>query len=210
MKMYDGVLQRVRRLEEKNGIRYATCDGKLYLTARVFLIIAFAYGMAINLLYLLGMLITKSGDAKDVYTYILTPVVCSVALIAGFVLLLKKIHIAGGVLSVAASTVLALFFIPLMEGDIANTLQAKYYYRHLAPMSIIFIAAVVMTFIAIRADLKLKKTYNKVVENIYTLYKVNLAEGEDMPEDEWENFLESYEPNNLNNQFLKQNEKLEE
>ena len=35
MKMYDNVLRRVRMVEEKNGIRYAKTDGKLYLALRI-------------------------------------------------------------------------------------------------------------------------------------------------------------------------------
>ncbi len=206
MKMYYGVLQRVKRLEEKNGIHYATCEGKLYKTLKVFYIIAFAYGMAINLLFLLGMLFMGINSAKEAYYYILTPTVCSVLLIAGFVLTLKKVHIAGGILSAISAIVLAVFFIPLMEGDYVNSLQPQYYWRHLAPMAIILITGVTMSFIGISAKSKLKKMYNKVVENIYNTYKVNVADGEDISEEQWEEFLENFDPNDYNNQFTKKAE----
>ena len=52
MKMQESVLRRVRAVEEKNGIKYAKTDGKLYKTLRVFYIIIFAYTMVINLLYI--------------------------------------------------------------------------------------------------------------------------------------------------------------
>ncbi len=54
MKMYDGVLQRVRQIEEKNGIYYAKTDGALYKTVSVFLIIALIYTLGINLLCVAG------------------------------------------------------------------------------------------------------------------------------------------------------------
>lgn len=54
MKMYDGVLQRVRQIEEKNGIHYAKTDGALYKTLSVFLIIALIYTLGINLLCVAG------------------------------------------------------------------------------------------------------------------------------------------------------------
>ncbi len=209
MKMYDGVLRRVKKLEEKNGIHYASTDGKLYKTARVFFVIAFAWGMAINLLYLLGMAFTKS-TAKEIYTYILTPAVCTAALIAGFILLLKKINIAGGILSVVPACVLAVFFIPLLEGDYVGTLNPKYYWGHLAPMALIVITAFIMTLVAVRANIKLKKMYLKVVGNIYNTYKINAENGEDMSEEQWQEFLESFDPYNYNRQFEKNTEQASE
>ena len=54
MKMYDGVLQRVRQIEEKNGIRYVTTQGKLYKALSIILIIALIYTLVINLFCILG------------------------------------------------------------------------------------------------------------------------------------------------------------
>ena len=34
MNMYEGVLNRVRQIEEKNGIKYAKTDGKLFKTLK--------------------------------------------------------------------------------------------------------------------------------------------------------------------------------
>lgn len=39
MKKFDGVLKRVRMLEEKNGISYAKPEGKLYKTLKVLYIL---------------------------------------------------------------------------------------------------------------------------------------------------------------------------
>ena len=39
MKMYDSVLQRVKILEEKNGIKYANTDGKLYKALKIIFIV---------------------------------------------------------------------------------------------------------------------------------------------------------------------------
>ena len=54
MKMYDGVLQRVKQVEEKHGIKYATTDGMLYKTLSILLIIALIYTIGINLLCVAG------------------------------------------------------------------------------------------------------------------------------------------------------------
>lgn len=54
MKMYEGVLQRVKQVEEKHGIKYATTEGALYKTLSIFLIIALVYTIGINLLCVAG------------------------------------------------------------------------------------------------------------------------------------------------------------
>lgn len=54
MKMYDGVLQRVKQIEEKNGIHYAKTNGALYKALSVVLIIALIYTLGINLLCVAG------------------------------------------------------------------------------------------------------------------------------------------------------------
>ena len=54
MKMYDGVLQRVKQIEDKHGIKYATTDGALYKILSVLLIIALIYTIGINLLCVAG------------------------------------------------------------------------------------------------------------------------------------------------------------
>lgn len=61
MKMYDGVLQRVRQIEEKNGIRYAKPDGALYKTFKVILIIALIWTLIINLLIIMGSALSLSS-----------------------------------------------------------------------------------------------------------------------------------------------------
>ena len=61
MKMYDGVLQRVKQIEEKNGIRYAKPDGALYKTFKVILIIALVWMVCINLLIILGSALSLSS-----------------------------------------------------------------------------------------------------------------------------------------------------
>ena len=88
MKMQESVLRRVRAVEEKNGIKYAKTDGKLYKTLRVFYIIIFAYTMVINLLYISGMALVYGGteDFKNVVNSLIAVCVCTALIIAGFVL----------------------------------------------------------------------------------------------------------------------------
>jgi len=64
--------------------------------------------------------------------------------------------------------------------------------------------------IEIRESMKTKASYTRVTENLYNLYKVNVAKGEEINEEQWEMFLEKYDPFNYKPQFLNSETKAEE
>lgn len=207
MKMHESILKRVRMLEQKNGIAYMDTDSSFYKTFRIFFIIAFCYGIIINLFYIIGMILIGEENSIDFYKYILTPAICSVLMFIGFILELKKINVSGAVFSVVPAVVLALFFKNISYGIEANAIQPMYYWRHLAPMAIIVISSLVMSIIAIRANVKLKKMYIRVVNNIYSTYKVNISEDADISSEQWDEFLKNFNPNDYSAQFLNISEK---
>ncbi len=203
MEMYSGVLERVRRIEQKNNIVYAKEDGKLYKTIKVLFILAFAYGIGVNLLYLLGMLLQYSGKLAEYAKYFITPAVCTALITAGFVFFLKKFHFTSCCLTVVPATILIFFFKPLLEDELTlNSVQPKYYWRHLAPMLLIIILIIWGSVIAIRAKKKTRDQYNRVCTNLYNLYKINVTDGGDLTEEQWDEFLRSYDPHNYKPQFL--------
>ena len=53
MKMYEGVLKRVKQLEEKNGIKYSKTDGKLFTSFKVINVLAFIWTVIMNFLYII-------------------------------------------------------------------------------------------------------------------------------------------------------------
>ncbi len=196
MKMYDSVLKRVKILEEKNGIKYADTNGRLYSTTKVLFILIFIYAMVIKSFYFLGALIVPQLELE-----VVTPAICTALLIAGFVLAVCKVHIIGSVLTAVSSVILTLNFSKVLIDDLTDKLLPKFYWAHLAPLCLLVICAVIMTVIAVRSKIKLKKMYNKVAENIYNTYKINVAGGEVIDEEKWEEFLENFDPNNYNQQF---------
>ncbi len=197
MKMYDSVLQRVRMLEEKNGIKYATTEGKLYKGLKIVFIILFSYAMLIKSFYLLGAVI-----ASQLKLQVITPAVGTALIIAGFVLVLLKQHIIGTAITTASSAVLIFTFGGMLVDSYTEKLVLKFYWAHLIPLLLLVIFSVWMTVIAVRARLKLKHMYNRVAENIYNAYKINVADGEAVDEEKWEEFLEKFDPTNYNSQFV--------
>lgn len=204
MKMYDSVLQRVKMIEEKNGIKYATTDGKLYKGVKIVFIILFSYAMMMKSFYLLGAVI-----ASQLKLPLITPVVGTTLIIAGFVLLLLKQHIIGTAITTASSAVLIFTFGRMLIDSYTEKLVLKFYWAHLIPLLLLVIFSVWLTVIAVRARLKLKHMYNRVVENIYNAYKINIADGEAVEEEKWEEFLEKFDPTNYNSQFVSNEEKSE-
>lgn len=207
MKMYDGVLKRVRQIEEKNGIKYATTDGKLYTFLKVIYILAFSWGMLMNLLFVLGNLLLYSGTengTRALYYYTIPIAVCSLILITALVLCCLKKHLISGILNVVPSVVMLVLFGSISTDSLGFLGMASWYYwRHLAPLGLIIITAFFMTFIALRADYKLKKLYKKVTENLFEQYG-NVSE---LNDEEWDAFLHNYDHETYKKQFVKQMEK---
>ena len=201
MKMQESVLRRVRAVEEKNGIKYAKTDGKLYKTLRVFYIIIFAYTMVINLLYISGMALVYGGteDFKNVVNSLIAVCVCTALIIAGFVLSFFRFKLAAGIISVVPE----IFLIPVFGLELRDSLgfmgfKTSFYWRHLAPLAILIILMTATTVIAVRAKVKTEKQYKKVTDNLYKLYKES---GADLSDEQWEEFLANYDPTDYKKLF---------
>lgn len=199
MKLYYNILERVRAVEEKRGIKYAKTDGKLYCTLKVFYIIAFAYTMGINLLFTLGTVISEI-NFKNLKNSLITVTVFSVLLIASLVIMRFKdklwANITSGVLNLLSSVGLLFSFAVLMEDSIGFMgLKTNFYWRHFIPLVLIIILSVWLTVIAVRSIIKTNSAYKKVVENIYALHKVS-AEESNFTEEQWDEILRDYDPRN--------------
>ena len=201
MKMQESVLRRVRMIEEKNGIKYAKTEGKLYKTLRVLYIITFAYTMAINLLYIAGMLLVYGGtdNFKNVVNSLISVCVCTAVIIAGFVLSFFRFKFAAGVMSIAPEIFLIPVFGAVMKDDLGFMgFTASFFWRHFAPLALLVILMTATTVIAVRARIKTEKQYKKVTENLYKLYQ---STGGDISDDQWEEFLKEYDPTDYKKLF---------
>lgn len=199
--MQESVLMRVRMIEEKNGIKYAKTDGKLYKTLRVLYIITFAYTMAINLLFIAGMLLVYGGtdNFKNVANSLISVCICTAVIIAGFVLSFFRFKFAAGVMSIAPEIFLIPVFGAVMKDDLGFMgFTASFFWRHFAPLALLVILMTATTVIAVRARIKTEKQYKKVTENLYKLYQ---STGGDISDDQWEEFLKEYDPTDYKKLF---------
>ena len=191
MKMQESVLRRVRMVEEKHGITYAKTDGRLYKALRVSYTLLFIYTMGINLLFICGMLITRLGtdNFKGILNSLITVIVCTVLIIAGYVLSFTRFKLVSGILSVLPEIMLVVVFGSIMKDSLGVMgFKVSYFWRHFAPLLILVILMAVTTVIAVRARIKTDK---KVLDNLYALYSLN---SDDISDEQWEAFLEEYDP----------------
>lgn len=194
MKMQESVLKRVRMIEEKHGITYAKTDGKLYKALRVSYTLLFIYTMGINLLFIFGMLLTRLGtdNFKSILNSLITVIVCTVLIIAGYVLSFTRFKLVSGILSVLPEIMLVAVFGSIMKDSLGVMgFTPSYFWRHFAPLLILVILMAATTVIAVRARIKTEKQYKKVLDNLYALYSVNTN---DISDEQWEIFLAEYDP----------------
>ena len=209
MKKLDGVLRRVRALEEKRGIAYAKPEGKLYKTLRVLYTLVYIYGMGINLLFIAAMSLKLDAGGvatKDVLNSIITVSVCSFLSIVGFILMYCKVYLTAGILSVVP----LIFTIPLFAGAMEESIDGilgyrySFYWRHFLPVLVLTLLMLWMTIIAKRAQIKTDRMYKKVTENLFNMYKLSEGEAENISEEQWESFLTNYNPDDYKGQFVKE------
>ena len=156
--------------------------------------------------YTMGRIVVGRANGwteKDFTADIIPPVVCLCLMIAGFVLLIKKVHIVSAFFNVLPATVMIFFFRYRLSDEFTiDSVYPKYYWRHFAPLLLVVVLSVWLVVIAVRANLKFKNQYTRVTENLYNLYKVKVGNGEEVSEDQWDLFLQKYDPFSYKPQFL--------
>ncbi len=209
MKKYEGVLKRVRILEEKNGIKYAKTDGKLYVALKVLYSIVGVWALLMNLFFILGFLLQYTGtdNMPSALNYILIVSVFTVLMIAGYVLSCCRIYLVGGIISVISEIALIPFFGSILTDSLGFLgFKLSFYWRHFVPLAIMLVLMIAMTVIAVRANLKTNSMYKKVCANLYSMYNIAVANGEPVTDEQWEEFLSGFDPAQYRKQFKKQEE----
>ena len=190
MKMYDNILQKVRLYEEKRGIVYTKTDGKLYKGLKFFYILLFVYTMVMNLFFLLGAVLSETVFIA-LKNSVFTVFGLSMTLVVSLVVMRFKntvwANILSAVLNVLSCVGLGFTFGVLLQDVIG--FKASFYWRHLVPLCLMVIVTLALNFVALRAVFKTRKTYKKMVENIYSTYQA--SEETVLSDEQWEEVLKS-------------------
>ena len=204
MKKYEGVLKRVRQIEAKKGRDYVSTDSKLYKGLKIFYFLAFIYTMAINALFIMGMVIMLDSDTTKNSNAVNGMIIVSIAtalIIATLVLLKYKKHLISGIMGFVSEVSLIFIFASMME-DINGLWNLKYsfYYRHGIPLLIMALLIAVMTVISVIENRKINKAYKKVMEDLYSKFIAEEGDGETVSEEKWTEFLKNYDPDKAKKQ----------
>ena len=208
MKKNANILLRMHQKEARADITRVGVDGALDKLCKIFYIIAFAYTMGINLIYTLSiwmnsnhviesigkgnLTVLQEDQLAGVKNSIILVCLMSALLIAGLVLLLRRVFIPSLVINAAAPIILLIHFAQRMSETLAaNGLLCSYTYNHLIPLCLLFITGVVFSIAGIRFNVSENRAYTDFVDK---LYERNSADFDKMTDEEWEAFLSSYEP----------------
>ena len=194
MAFNENILNRVKEREQKSGVYYAKKDGNGYKICKWFYVLAFAFTMVINALYIIGILLIKSelpsNSTMDMNGFI---TVCILTAVMLFVFILSKFNanpiVAGvfGGLNVILSVCFTIVYGRMLGNTYVN-LPAKFYLVHLLPLLIVAVCSVVMAVIVIISYLKTKRSYERVLEIVFREY--NALPDENKPE--WEEFVDNF------------------
>ncbi len=189
MKMYENVLEKVHAYESKKNIVYATVDSPSYRRIKALYFLALIFTLGVNLILIYGHFAfeTLSIDNNVIYTVITLSVLLIVATV---VLHFKKhlwTHFTALLLNAASATGILLSLSNILVDEVGD-LVGKFYYAHLAPLCLVFICTLVLTVIAVRAHLKIRKTYNKILENLYSAYG-KVEDDRNITEEEWDEII---------------------
>lgn len=191
MKKYESILKRVDEIEEKYGIKYAGPKSRLFTGLRAGYTIVFIYTLGINLILLLGMLMMReNGNVNKNLT--VSVAVCTVLIVAGFVLLQTRFLITGAVLSIIPSFYSIFMFSPFMTDSLGFFgYKPAFYVRHFIPLLLMLILLVLMLVIVVRYRVKKDRAYKRITENLYIEYH---SKDDNISDEQWEEFLANYDP----------------
>lgn len=193
-----------RRLEDKE--RWGHVGGRIYTIAKIFYIIGFLCVIIINLGYIIGLIFseisinsvldaTQNSDQYSVSNlaasrsslYLVSVMSC--LLLAGFVLLLCKKHLAALVCTALPVAPLLAHFYHDLADQINNGEPSRYLLFHVLPLALMLVTAIIMFIINVKEKRAENAAYDKLAAAIY---KKHAKEEGVMGQEEWEELLNKY------------------
>ena len=190
MKMNETILRYTLKSEEKYNIRYAKKNGPLYGGFKAAYLVSYIYAAVFAVFVVLGIwfndeILTNLNTVYTVGAFLIFGLAACV--FNGF-----KIPIGTAVCAVPVSVFAALKFAKLLpDPNGLLGLNGKFYWAHLLPILVMCVSAAAMLIIDLRARCLLKRGYDKISNRLYAEYS---AHAENLSEEEWEQFLKTYDP----------------
>lgn len=193
MKKNPHILALVDKYRYRKGIVITDEKSGIYKGFKITYIISVLWTFIFNSLFLIGNLVTLQFSETEIKTTpAISELIATVLLIVGFVLILKRLYIAGGILNILSTIMGTVQYYTLLLNDIqlSGGITHFFFWRHLAPAVILLITCFVICFIGIKAKMFLNRDYKKMLERLYIKNSEKLA---DINDEGWQELLESGE-----------------
>ncbi len=193
MKKNPHILDLVEKYRYRKGITVTDEKSSIYKTFKIIYIVAALWTFVFNSLFLIGNLVTlEFSESKIKTTPAITQAIATLLLVVGFILLLKKLYIAGGILNIVSTVMGTVQYYTLLLSDIQlkGGITHFFFWRHFAPAVILIVACIVISYIGIKAKILLNRDYKKMLERLYIKNKEKLAV---LNDEDWQELLESGE-----------------
>ena len=193
MKKNPHVLALVDKYRYRKGIVINDEKSGIYKGFKITYIISVLWTFIFNSLFLIGNLVTlEFSDTKIKTTPAITQLIATLLLIVGFILILKKFYISGGILNILSTVMGTVQYFTLLLNDIQlkGGISHFFFWRHLAPAVILIITCLVICCIGIKAKILLNRDYKKMLERLYVK---NSEKHANISDDGWQELLESGE-----------------
>lgn len=193
MKKNPHILALVDKYRCRKGIVITDEKSGFYKGFKIVYIISVLWTFVFNSLFLIGNLITLQFSETKIKTNpAITQSIATLLLIVGFILILKKLYIPGGILNILSTLIGTAQYFTLLLNDIQlnGGITHFFFWRHLAPAVILIITCSVLCFIGIKAKVLLNRDYKKMLERLYIKNSEKLVNTSD---DGWQELLESGE-----------------
>lgn len=188
------ILEHVEKYKHKYGISYADEKGSLVKTLFIISSVVWIYSFFMTVLFLLSTFLKiKIGIASFNYiaSSFVTVCVCACIMIIGAILYLCRQKIVGCAVVCAVQPLVILAFSHITRNS-AGEINLSFYWRHAVPAVILFCLTLWIMIVLIRAKIKTDKLYNMLLDGLYKQY--GQKDGEKLTEEQWQDFLEGYNP----------------
>ncbi len=207
MNGYSGIIKRVEQYEKKCEIRYAKSNGGLFKALAVICAIFTAYMLFVNTIACISFLMRAGvvgeynyfGKSEIIFMLVsnILPLIC---IILNF---LKNNAVKSAsliVLLIQSTYVFIRFCFISNDGLSTFGFKAYFYWRHLLPFAIALLCCIWMLIIILRQEVRLRRRYRKILNDLYVAYKNKGIDKSIEPSDElWEEFIENYDPTYMKN-----------
>ncbi len=216
MKMYKGVLQKLEQNRIKRGI-IPLNTGLKFKLSKLLYFLSLVYAAFTTLVFIVGVAMKAAFSQDSFWEFISertvdysTAIIGLALLIVGFVLTFKKYRTVTTaslalILTLISAVVLIFFFKNELIDSLTDKVFVKFYWRHLIPLGLTAILSAIVCGLDLAEKIKVNREYSSILEAIYETYK-KTADNDEISEEEWDEFLESYNPETYRPQFKKNRE----